>query len=267
MRLVSLGIVFAAVHGVGHSQTTEPVTTAFEVASVKPSGPKSLRGSDFGPGSSDPTRYYFHSASLLDLIITAYKVEVFQVSSKTALDRQTFDLDTKLPANTTKKQFQVMLQNLLAERFHLKLHIESKEFPAYALVVSKGEPRLNQPAEGANFPNLAPGRPGFERRDSRAGGFRVVRMRAQKQPISWLATMLQSPNGRTVVDQTGLTETYDFTLEFSEEIPNADSPPGAPVAPDLFKALQQQLGLQLVAKRIPFDVVVIDSVDKMPTEN
>jgi len=71
-----------------------------------------------------------------------------------------------------------------------------------------------------------------------------------------------------VVDKTGLTGTYDFTFEYTRE-PRGVRPVDAspPVAPDLFQALQQQLGLQLVAKKLPFDVVVIDSIDKMPTAN
>src|SRR6266700_1776946 len=102
----------------------------FEVASVPLSGPKSVRGSDGGPGSKDPTRYAFGRAHLDDLILVAYHVELFQVSSKLPLDRDEFDLTAKIPAGSTKDEFRAMLRNLLAERFRMKIHMESRQFPA-----------------------------------------------------------------------------------------------------------------------------------------
>jgi uncharacterized protein (TIGR03435 family) len=84
-------------------------------------------------------------------------------------------------------------------------------------------------------------------------------------PISLLVPMLRRPGEPPVVNRTGLEGTYDFTLEYAQETPNADT--SAPPAPILATAIQQQLGLQLVSKKLPFDVVVIDSIDRLPTEN
>src|SRR4051794_15894961 len=89
---------------------------AFEVASVRPSGRDTESVEEGGPGSSDPGRYRYTGATLEDLIVTAYHVEYFQVASKTALDRDRFDLIAKVPAGATRQQFRLMLQNLLTER-------------------------------------------------------------------------------------------------------------------------------------------------------
>ena len=100
-------------------------------------------------------------------------------------------------------------------------------------------------------------------------GYLLVRLSVQMEPISVFTGWLRPPDDRPVVDKTGLTGKYDFTLEYTGESQGAtfDSPSQPPLAPDLFTALQQQLGLRLVRQKVPFDVVVIESVDKMPAEN
>jgi uncharacterized protein (TIGR03435 family) len=127
---------------------------SFGVASIRLSGPKSIRGSDGGPGSKDPTRYTFGRADLEILILIAYDVENFQVSSKLPLDRDEFDLAATVPANATKNEFRIMLRNLLAERFQLKLHIESREFPAFEMVAAKAEQSLEPRQRGDWRPKL-----------------------------------------------------------------------------------------------------------------
>jgi uncharacterized protein (TIGR03435 family) len=266
MRWKGLGIAIAMT-AVALSQDAP----RFEVASVKPSGPKSERGSEGGPGSSDPGRYRYTSATLDDLIATGYHVDYFQISSKTPLDRDRFDVVAKLPEGATKEQFRLMLRDLLAERFHLKAHIESKEFPGYELAVAKSGSKLNdapQPSgDDDRFPALPPNRPGMTSRYTTVGGVTLVRMRARQQTMAALAHGLRAPGERPVVDGTGLTGTYDFTLEYTMDLPGSAPAADAPTAPTLFGALQQQLGLQLIAKKLPFDVVIVDSVDKLPTEN
>ncbi len=270
MSLIRPGIIIVGIAGLAWAQMS------FEVASIRPSGPKSVRGSDGGPGSKDPTRYTFGRASLLDFLLVAYHVDTFQISSPVPLDGAEFDLAVRIPAGASKEVFRVMLQNLLAVRFHLRLHIVSKEFPAYELVVAKTGLKLGSSGQAtprewlqAGFPDLAPDRPGMVANNSFSGGVELTRMKAQQEPLSVLAGMLRTLDDRPIVDRTGLTDKYDFTLEFSKESLSAaaDGPPQSPPAPGLKTALQQQLGLQLVEKRIPFDVLMIDSVDKMPTEN
>ena len=97
----------------------------------------------------------------------------------------------------------------------------------------------------------------------------LTQLRAQQQPLSRLAVMLRTAEPRPIVDRTGLTGKYDFTLEFSSDLPNGNTDTGSepPGAPDLNTALQEQLGLQLIPKKLPFDVVVVESFDRLPTEN
>jgi uncharacterized protein (TIGR03435 family) len=250
------------------------VGQVFEVASIRPSGPNSARGSDGGPGSHDPTRYTFGRAELAILIMIAYDVQEFQVSSKQALDRDEFDLAAKLPPNTTKAAFRAMLRNLLIERFHIKLHIESRGFPAFEMVLAKGGAKLGTEANirlasEEGFPPLAPGKPGLNARNSISDGHLLIRIRGQQQPLSRLAGVLRIGAQRPIVDKTGLSGRYDFALKFSSDLPNgatnnAAEPSGVP---DLSAALREQLGLQLNEKKLAFDVVVVESFDRQPTEN
>jgi uncharacterized protein (TIGR03435 family) len=258
-----------------------PVPPVFDVASIKPSGPRSVRGSDGGPGSKDPSRYIYGVASLGDLIEVAWKVRPFQISSAAPLDRQNFDLAANVPEGTSKELFLLMLQNLLTERFGLKVHIESRQFPAYELVVAKngikmketipGEPNtpLNRSAssnkDGA-WPELPPDVPNVGFQLSQSEGFEVVRLKAEMEPLSVLVRYLPTPDNLPVVDRTGLTGKYSFKLEYAREL-SGGSPGGLPPAPLLFKALPEQLGLQILSKRLPFNVVVVDSFNKVPTEN
>jgi uncharacterized protein (TIGR03435 family) len=267
MLLSRIGLSLMLVAGVAVGQV-------FEVASVRSSGPNSVRGSDGGPGSRDPTRYTFERAGLAILIMIAYDVEEFQVSSKQPLDRDEFDLAAKLPLNTTKDEFRAMLRNLLIERFHIKLHIESREFPAFEMVLAKGGAKLGTEvnmrlASEEGFPQLAPGKSGLSARNSISDGHLLIRIRGQQQPLSRLAEVLRIGAQRPVVDKTGLSGRYDFALKFSSDLPNgASSGAAEPSAvPDLSAALREQLGLQLNEKKLPFDVVVVESFDRQPTGN
>lgn len=266
-------IVLTLAIGLAHAQPTP--SPRFDVASVKLSGPQSVRGSDGGPGSKDPDRYIFNSATLLDLLAIGYQVEYYQISSKTALDHDRYDVLTKLPSGTTKAEFRAMLQNLLAERFHLKLHTISREFPGYELVIAKTGSRLKRQAGGpspamkAGFPELPADRPAIAATNTLSGGYPMVRLAARQSTIPELIRMLKPGDNLPIVDKTGLSGRYDFTLEFVRDrgaaSPGADAEP--PPAASLFTALQQQLGLQLIQKKVPLDVLVIDSFTRQPTEN
>jgi uncharacterized protein (TIGR03435 family) len=281
VSLKQIGILSATVAGLWNSsafaqpqsRTAANAPPAFEVASIKPSGPKSIRDFGGGPGSKDPERYHANSASLRDLIVHAWKVDYFQISSAAPLDRQNFDLMAKVQQGATKEEFRLMLQNLLAERFGLKVHMESREFPAYELVVAKTGPKLKEtdpddhPSSKDGWPVLPADRPAMATLNTVVGGFWLVRLKAQQEPLSQLAAMLHMDNDRPVVDKTGLTGKYTFALEYAKELPGGAPPDAPPTAPALSTALQQQLGLQLVSKKLPFDVVVVDAFNKLPTEN
>jgi bla regulator protein blaR1 len=175
-----------------------------------------------------------------------------------------------------------MLLPLLAERFNLKYHHETRELPMYALVVAKGGPRLTisktEPPPDPNFPARTEGQ-------SKGGGIdtrgRMMmapgRIESQDTTIEMLTHALAPQVGHSVVDKTGLTGRYDYTLEWTPD--NAPPPmPGGNGAPargdagndtagvSLITAIQEQLGLKLESEKGKVDVIVIDHIDP-PTEN
>jgi uncharacterized protein (TIGR03435 family) len=268
----------------------------FDVASVKPVDPESggRFGSSGGPGTSDPERITY-SVFLQSLLMTAYGVGSDQISGPDWLQRERYEIVAKVPPGATKEQANVMLQNLLAERFHVSLHRVMKEFPEYSLVVAKGGRKLKESADpnipmpkgpsslddirsiktGANgFPQLPPGmRMAGVRRD----GVSYLSFRAYS--ISDLVEQLRLPLGKItggmwatgrISDKTGLTGKYDFTLEFAGSMaPGGAFVPlaGGQVGPDLFEALEKQLGLKLEKSKALLDVLVIDHADRVPTGN
>ncbi len=247
--------------------STLSAQTVFEVASVKPSGPNSIRGSNGGPGTSDPGLFSFSSATLQDILFRAYGLaDVQQIVGPKWLDQETYDFICKIPPGATKEHFQMMLQNLLAERFKLALRHQTKDFPVYELVTSKNGPKLKESTE-ASLAEPPCGKGAF---GVRAGEYRFnpqvhAQLIARVEPVSALATALRNSAGRVIIDKTGLTGKYDLTLEFSQRPlePGAEDDP----FPGLLDAIQQQLGLTLEDKKAPFDVLVIDHVEKIPTEN
>ena len=255
--------------------TPQPLET-FEAVSIKMSGPQSVRGESGGPVSSDPAQYSFNQSTLLDLIGIAYHVRPFQISSGTPLDQEHFDLLAKVPPGASVDQFRLMMRNLLVERFHLKLHIDQKEFSAYELRVARTGSKLKEsggtqefePAANDEFPTPPP-YGGVARRFTVVDGYVITRMRGWQATMPVIARWLEIPNEPPIVDRTGLAGKYDFTLEFTHELPGApiDSAGPPPPIPDLFGAVRLQLGLQLIRGTLPFDYLVIESVDRRPTEN
>lgn len=229
----------------------------FDAASIKPSGPKSERGSEGGPGRKTPGRYTFGQVTIIELVWTGYGVERYQISSKLPLDQDRFDLVATYPPETTREQFRAMIRNLLAERFHLKAHIETRELSALELVVAKGGHKLKE-STSEKAPEMVAA-------NTISNGYSIVKTTAKQAPLTGLVRLLQSGNDTPVVDHTGLTGKYDFTLDYAREMQNADT--ANPPAPILATAIQKQLGLQLVSKKLPFNVVVVDAVDRLPTEN
>jgi uncharacterized protein (TIGR03435 family) len=278
----------------------------FEAASVKPAGPfvpGEMGGMRGGPGTGDPGRITSARATLSDLLARAYDVWLDQISGPAWLNDRSayaYRIDATLAPNTTMEQFRLMLQNLLAERFHLRLHHETKTRPGYELVVASGGPKLKEwdPAasaapgkpgvDGNGFPTLPPGAP--VRYIMRMGGgvapIRTTRRETMAMFCRGLGGDISMSNGTPtgpqarVVDKTGLTGTYEFTLEFAGSMgmmPSApaEGEPGMPLAsdptggaPDIFTAVEKQLGLKLVkVKDIPVDILIVENADKVPTAN
>jgi uncharacterized protein (TIGR03435 family) len=271
-------------------QATQSPT--FEVASVKPSPPVPPNGGVYfgppraGPGTPDPGQITWTYATLRGLLMTAYDVKEYQFSGPTWLNTERYDIIVKVTEGTTKEQVNVMWQNLLAERFGVMLHHESKEFQVEELVIAKGGHKLKETTVDPAA-ELDPGPPKFDKNDQLAGpGFVTTIMAsgqahtvAKAQPLSKLTAMLGNTLRRPVLDKTGLTGKYDFSIDFHIDLRGFGLPPGGPApatppvdsvsepGPDLASAVQQQLGLRLVGGKANLDVLVMDKAERVPTDN
>jgi uncharacterized protein (TIGR03435 family) len=242
----------------------ENADPSFEVATIKPSV-ADANGKYFRVYGR---RFLTHDTSLDDLIAVAYGLHRKQIVGAPAwANSDTFDL-TGVPAGDGEpngKQWLTMVQKLLTDRFRLTFHHEQREISAYVLSTSKGGPRNLTKSDRANP------LPSMEFR-AVAGG---VLLPAKNATIEQFAQMMQQAVlDRPVVDRTGLSGTFNFELTFSPDSSqfNGHSPSmplgadGISPLPDLYEAMQQQLGLKLVVEKIPVDVLVIDHVE-MPSEN
>lgn len=264
----------------------------FEVASVKVSPPVLPNDRVFfgpprgGPGTPDPTRITWSYATLKNLLITAYDVRPYQIAGPEWLGTERYDITAKVPAGATKEQVGMMWQNLLTERFGVALHRESREFNVEDLVIAKTGPKLKDTAEDLSLPSL-PGPPQLKEGQLVSPGFvtmmypgavRKAHSMARAQPIAKLTEMLANYLNRPVVDKTGLSGRYDFTLDYTLSGLPPPPGPGAPEpattadsasdpGPDLISAVQQQLGLILVRSRARLDVLVIEKAEKVPVAN
>jgi len=224
---------------------------SFDVASVK-----------LHPGvvtfSSDPAihgRTVTATASKLrDLIEYAYAVRSDQISGEpTWAASDHYDLDAKAEGEDTltTAQSRQMVQALLADRFQLKVHRETQDVPIYALVIGKGGPKFQPSAPDASG--------GYSVR----AGDNGLHMEVKRGTMEQLARQLSNTAGRPVMDKTGLTGNYAYTLDW---FPADRTPPPDLDAPSMFAALQEQLGLRLESTKGPMEKLVIDYVEK-PTEN
>ena len=272
----------------------------FEVASVKPAAPldgRMMIGTRGGPGTADPERITSSNMALKDLLMLAYDVQSFQVEGPAWVDTERYDIAAKLPPGTTKEQSRMMWQALLAERFGLTLHHDSKEFQAWELVVAKGGTKLKEstldlsaPAQPVpagpkldknGFPEM--NSPGMISMFSMGPNGAAAHTAGKAQTMSQLAARLGNMLHQPVVDKTGLAGKYDFTLEYTPDLNGLQmvTPHGSPPGPasgnpadstsepgtNLAAAVQQQLGLKLVSTKTRLDVLVVDHADKVPTEN
>jgi uncharacterized protein (TIGR03435 family) len=224
---------------------------AFEVAAIhqNPGGQPNTR-IDFQPGG----RLVIVNASLQTLIRNAYGLLPFQLTNlKGWSDDLRFDINAKTVngADLTQESYQPLMQNLLAERFHLKSHWETREMPIYTLVTEKDGPRFQPHAGASGAPDS-----GMNTRKRRS----LITMTATDVPMADFVSNLAFQLGRFVVDDTHLAARYDFVLHFDPD------PTGDSTEPSLFTALHEQLGLKLESGKGPVKVLVIDSAEK-PTEN
>jgi len=294
-------------------------TPAFEVASIKPSEPITpamvAAGKLHAGMKIDGKRVDIGNFALMQLICKAYDVKTYQVSGPSWLQAvgmagQRFDIIANLPEGATKEQVPQMLQNLLAERFKLVMHRDTKDQAVYALVIGKGgkaglkikEAEMAAAAPDGAAPNpavtgsssvtVSQGKGGATVSDGTGKQQRMIpspdgksmRFEITGATLAELAEGLSPMADHPIVDMTGLTGKYQVTLEISmQDIMNAARAAGAAVPPaavdpnkpaegasdpggSIFTSLQA-LGLKLEARKTPMAMIVVDSIEKMPTEN
>jgi uncharacterized protein (TIGR03435 family) len=178
----------------------------------------------------------------------------YQVNAK--LDDATFAALKDLPGREQHRRLQLMEQQLLAERFHLKVHFETRQLPEYELVLAKGGPKL-PPATPDEAPSITT--------VNRGPTTELTATNASLDLLARAPMLITDPTvaGHDIVNHTGLTGAYDFKLRYALDRPGDTEPSDAP---NLFTAIQEQLGLKLVPTKGPVEVLVIDHIDH-PTEN
>jgi len=306
-----------------------PTGPTFDVVSIRaaaPPDPAAVAAGKLHVGMTiDGARVDIGFLSLADLIPIAYRVKNYQVSGPDWMSSLRFDIQATLPEGATREQVPEMLQAMLADRFKMAAHRESKEHSVYALVVGKSGSKLKDAPPDADAPSAtdaaAPGAPGaaiasgsrpqvsFQRdgqgavvRGIGAGTMRMtmnnglMHLEASKLNMASFVDVLSRFLDRPVVDMTDLKGNYQVSLDLSMEdlmkvartagvaIPAggrgglAGSDPGAaaagksadaasdPSGGSIFNSVQQ-LGLKLEPRKAPIDAIVIDHLEKNPTEN
>ncbi len=272
---VIFGATLVCANAVAQTRGTAP--PEFDVASIKPSadpGDRSLV-------QAVPGRLFMQSFSARALIFFAYGVADYQVlggPSWVASDH--YDLQAKAVDSTTTVQRMEgpMLQLLLAGRFNLSLHHETKQLPVYELTLGNGSGKL-QPSKRENCisysvdspppPAPAPGQPrpvycGFPRLAS--NGLKRTLDGAGIDIAALGGSLSRSQLHQPVVDKTGLSGTFDIHLEWTVDTSNAAGDSDQSDGPSIFTALREQVGLKLESTRGPVDVIVIDHIEK-PSAN
>jgi len=236
---------------------------SFEVASVKLGDPNDHR---YSVRSLPGGRVSATKVSLRALIGIYYDVRDFQITGGPSwLGSERFNVEAHAdsasfppPGPAARSQLALMVQSLLADRFKLVVHRETRKGQVYELAAAKGSPKLKEVAE------------------TQQGVLTIGRGRwtSNAAPLGILAANLSQLLERPVIDKTGLTGFYDFTLTYTPEpgqggagpLPGPDAPPIDPNGPSLFTALQEQLGLRLAPAKGPIEMLVVDRAEK-PSEN
>jgi uncharacterized protein (TIGR03435 family) len=251
---------------------------SFDVATIRPSKSDPLRT------VRSASELQMHDVTVRYLIEQAYNIPWTNGSKDRIrggpgwIDSDYFDVDAKvapeaavtlqqMPEEQRRSQMNLRLQTLLADRLKLKVHSETHQQPVFAIVTGKDGPKLTPVSSAEGHQDLGI--------SVRYNG-QAAQMTAKGVTLAALANWLtgySEMGGQLVVDQTGLTQRYDFDLNWTREraLTNAEQngqseTPASASGPSLLTALQEQLGLKLVKTRAPVEIIVIDSIER-PTEN
>ncbi|HEY1220838.1 MAG TPA: TIGR03435 family protein [Bryobacteraceae bacterium] len=245
-----------------------------------------------GPGTASPGIWRCSNVPLAFLIIQAYGFEAYQFQPSSSCCQADFDIAARVPERTTREQFRQMLQNLLAERLKLKFHYEQKGMAIFELTVGKKGLKMKESApEAVSVPEEPGAIPEFSidhdgcpvfaaGRGGRTEGRACNRWTGFSLSVQEIAKMLSFNLGRKVVDGTGLKGKYDVDMKWYIDVawqverlaPDqreqiGELPADLPHGPSLMRAVRDQLGLELISKTGPGDIVVVDHFEKVPAEN
>jgi uncharacterized protein (TIGR03435 family) len=225
---------------------TAKAQSAFEVASVKAN--TSGDRSSFSRMGKDSL--ILQNWSLRRIIQKAYDLKDYALTGPDWLASLSFDINAKTTGPVTEAALHQMLQSLLIERFRLKTHTVSEEKQAYVLLTAKSGFKPKPVSDGSSATD-----------DCDLSRFpEKTRISCRHCSLDYLAEVFSGQLDSIVVDQSGVKGAYAFTLEWS---PN----PGAGVAPSIFSALNEQLGLRLERRKVPISILVVDSVARTPADN
>ncbi len=325
---MSKSLLIFALAGVVCAQTPaapEKARLEFEVATIKKPAmniqAQAMSGKLHIGMKVDGARVDFGSMTIADLIVAAYKVKSFQVSGPDWIKTERWDIVAKLPEGSNKDQVPEMLQSLLADRFKLALHRDTKDQSVYALIVGKGGPKLKEsppdevtpadappPKEEKGVTTVDTGQGKMSIKADGSGGATVKGPNGMTQKVSMSNGMMHIELNKTTMDQmaealtrfvdrpvvnmTDLKGNYQVALDLTMEdlmrvarAAGVSVPPGAlagrggggggdkpgdsasdPGESSIFRSVQD-MGLKLDARKAPLELIVVDHVEKTPTEN
>jgi len=211
---------------------------AFDAASIKPADPEHIGLQIYSPNAGS---FRAMAADIKHLMAFAYTARDVQISGGPRwADTELFDIEAKAPGPATIPELRLMVQALLADRFHLKMHRESKEQSVFNLVVGKKGPTLTLvESKGLGI------------------GLDKTELRGRGANMSGLASVLSSRVGNQVIDKTNLSGFYNFVLTWTP-----DDAPGTEAGPSIFNALQEQLGLKLEPAKGMVEMLIVDGVER-----
>ncbi len=244
--------------GVAHAPGQERARLAFDVATIRESKPDSQGGIKALPGGNG---YTAHNVPVKLMISLMYKIPMRQIKGGPEwLNGAHYDVEAKVDGQYNLDDLHGMYQNLLADRFGLKFHMESREGPVYLMTVEKGgtKMRVNETAQDFKIPL------------DYTGIGAVECKRVGMEYFSWWLGQQLDRTQRPVLDRTGLKGNWDFELKFLPELPvdfpKENLPQEVQDRPSLPDAVREQLGLRLTADKGPVPYMVIDSVER-PSAN
>jgi len=223
----------------------------FEVASVKRAEPQGGPGDIPRNMDSSPGHFAMRNVPLRFALEWAYDLKDYQIVGPEWIKaEERYDMVATAPGPASEAQMKLMLQALLTERFQMKIRRETRELSVYALIPGKSAAKVKR-ISSDDAPSLSGGQTG---------------VLFHNQPISRLTFLLSRRMDRPVLDMTGLDGSYDYTIDISGL--NGFNPQSiADSGPSIFTAVQTDLGLKLESRKAPVEMLVIDSVSKIPTEN